>query len=328
MKRRKLLKKTGGLFVLAILVGLLLPQQSLTQTAEQYFEETGHWVSGAFLDYFNSQGGLEIFGYPITEPFVDQGVSVQYFQKARMEWHPNNPDPYKVQLGLLGDELKYRHSPIPAPAALSRRKVYFPETGHTLAYAFLDYFNAHGGIDLFGYPITEMHFEDGKIVQYFQRVKMEWHPNDPTSTVRLGDLGEQYVNIYRDRMPPEALRPVNARPDTESPTAAPRAITGMRAIVSLRYSVMSQKRNQVVSVLVTDINGEPLPGAQVTISFETASGEMLPTPSQVRTTDSRGFIQDSIPIEGGRSGMQIIVRAQVTYGDLSTAAQNVFLLWW
>lgn len=318
------------LVTLAAVMGCLFPQQSLAQdqNGERYFEETGHWVSGVFLDYFNSQGGLEIFGYPITEPFVDQGLLVQYFQKARMEWHPNNPDPYKILLGLLGEELKYRHSPIPQPQSTSRRKVYFPETGHTLAYAFLDYFKAHGSIDIFGYPITEMHFEDGKIVQYFQRLKMEWYTDDPTSTIRIGNLGELYVNIYKDRMPPEVLRPVeNQRPETGSPTSTPE-ITGIRAVVSLRYSVMSQKRNQIVSVLVTDNNGDPLSNAQVTISFETSAGKQLPDSNRSLRTDARGFVQDSVPVNEGYSGSQIIVRAYVTLGNLNTTAQNVFLLWW
>lgn len=324
----RLSRKVGTLLVLAILVGFFPPQPGLAQTEEQeYFRETGHWVKGVFLDYFYSRGGLEIFGYPISEEFIDQGVRAQYFQKARMEWHPDNPEPYKVQLGLLGEELKYRQPPVPPPQPRSRRKVYFPETGHTVSYAFLDYFKAHGNIDIFGYPITEMHFEDGKIVQYFQRLKMVWHPDDPTSTVRIGNLGELYVDIYRDRMPPDALNPVSPRIDPETPAATPE-VTSIHAVVSLRYSVMSQKRNQTVSVLVTDNNRDPLPGAQVTINFETSAGKTLPGSTRTMTTDDRGFVQASLPVNGGRSGTQIIVRANVQYGDLTTIAQNVFLLWW
>ncbi len=330
MRKAKFLKTAIVFLTFAVVIGLVFPQYGLTQQDEEYFEETGHFVSGVFLDYFNKNGRLEIFGYPITEPFMDQGVRVQYFQKARMEWHPENSEPYKVQLGLLGDELRYRHPPIPEPQPRSPRRAYFPQTGHTLAYAFLDYFKAHGEIDIFGYPITEMHFEDGKIVQYFQRMKMEWYPDDPSSTVHIGNLGELYVSIYRDRMPPDALRKLrdDGRVYTIGlPTSTPE-ISGVRAVVSLRYSVMSQKRNQIVSVLVTDNNGDPLSNAQVVISFETPSGQQLEGSEVSLTTDVRGFEQASIPVNGGYSGTQIIVRAQVTYGSLSTMAQNVFLLWW
>lgn len=318
--------------MLAILLNTIFPQPGLTQTGQgEFFEETRHWVRGEFLEYYNAYGGLAIFGYPISERFIDQGIEVQYFQKARMEWHPENPDPYRIQLGLLSDELKYRQPPIPEPP-LSRRKVYFAETGHTVTYAFLDYFKANGGIDIFGYPVTEMYFEEGVIVQYFQRLKMEWHPNDTQSTVRIGNLGEVYISLYGDRMPSEALRPASpdARPDTgPSPTEMP-DITGLRAVVSLRYSVMSKKRSQTVSVLVTDTNGDPRPDAEVVISFhESVSGqELMESRSPAIKTDSQGYMQVSLPINEGRSGSQIIVRATATYKGLSTNAQNVFLLWW
>ena len=55
---------------------------------------------------------MQIFGYPISEPFDEQNPPVpagdgqthrvQYFERYRLEYHPENPDPYKVLLGLLG----------------------------------------------------------------------------------------------------------------------------------------------------------------------------------------------------------------------------------
>ncbi len=330
MKLARFSKKISLLLVLAIIVGFFTPQPGLAQTPPEYFTETGHWVRGEFLDYFHNHGGLAIFGYPISESFIDQGLTVQYFQKARMELHPENPEAYRVQLGLLGEELKYRQSAIPEPQPRSRRKVYFPETGHTVSYAFLDYFRANGGVDIFGFPITEMHFEDGQIVQYFQRLKMQWQPNDPTTTVVIGNLGEVYLTIYGNRMPSEALRPTSADAIIDTTTApTPAEISGIRAVVSLRYSVMSKKRNQTVSVLVTDTNGDPRPDAQVSISFiETPSNTVLPGSSPILVTDQQGFAQISVPINEGRSGAQIVVRATATYGSFTTTAQNVFLLWW
>ncbi len=323
MKSVQFLRKISLIvLLLAITVGFFAPQTSFAQTGtEQFFGETDHWVKGEFLVYFRKYGGLVIFGYPITEEFVDQGLLVQYFQKARMEWHPENPIPYKVQLGLLGEELRYRQPPGTEPTPRSRRKFYFPETGHTVSYAFLDFFNENGGIDIFGYPITEMHYEDGQIVQYFQRLKLQWRPNDPTNVVIVGNLGEVYVNMYRHRMPPEAFG--GQRIETD------RIITGLRAVVSLRYSVMSTQRNQTVTVLVTDNNGDPVQNAQVNISFVDKSMNVtLPGSTQTLTTDQQGFANISLPVNEGRSGTNIIVRAVVTYGKWTTTAQNVFLLWW
>ncbi len=70
-----------------------------------YFPQTGHTLSGAFRDYFNAHGGLMIFGYPTSEPYVGpSGFLIQRFQRARMEYHSELPTDYQVSLGLLGDE--------------------------------------------------------------------------------------------------------------------------------------------------------------------------------------------------------------------------------
>ncbi|MBN2391942.1 MAG: hypothetical protein JXR84_14535 [Anaerolineae bacterium] len=329
MKSIRLFKQLGIVLLLAIIVGFFAPQASSAQNGTDpfFFEETGHWVKDEFLVYFRKYGELEIFGYPLTEQFVDQGLLVQYFQKARMEWHPENPVPYKVQLGLLGDELKYRQPSVSEPTPRSRRKVFFPATGHTVSYAFLDFFNENGGIDIFGYPITEMYFEEGQIVQYFQRLKLQWQPNDPANAVVIDNLGEIYIGIYGDRMPSEALRSLNSIFVTPE-TAVPQ-ISGLRAMVSLRYSVMTAKRNQTVTVLVTDTNGDYVENARVEISFiEMNTNKVLPNSTQTLLTDKRGFANASLPVNEGRSGTNIIVRVIVTYGELSTTAQNVFLLWW
>jgi len=329
MKSIQVFRKLGIVLLLAITAGFFAPQTGLTQEGadEFFFEQTGHWVKGEFLAYFREYGGIKIFGYPLTEEFVDQGLTVQYFQKARMEWHPENPDQYKVQLGLLGEELKYRQPPVPEPTPRSRRKVFFPETGHTVSYAFLDFFNENGGINIFGYPITEMYFEEGQIVQYFQRLKLQWQPNNPADAVIIGDLGEVYIDIYGHRMPPAALRPLNSIFVTPETTLS--EISGLRAMVSLRYSVMTAKRNQTVTVLVTDTNGDYVENARVEISFsEMNTNRILPDSTQMLFTDKRGFANASLPVNEGRSGTNIVVRVVVTYGRLSTSTQNVFLLWW
>lgn len=71
-----------------------------------YFFETGHNVRGPFLTFFNANGGLAIFGFPRTEQYTENGRTIQYFQRARMEYFPENAGtPAEVQLGLIGDEL-------------------------------------------------------------------------------------------------------------------------------------------------------------------------------------------------------------------------------
>lgn len=330
MRSNNPFNKLGLALLGALLAGLLLVPAGMAQGGEeppQYFDETGHTVQGDFLDFFDAHGGLETFGYPITEPFEECGLQVQYFQKARLEAHPDNPDPYKIQLGLLGDELKYRQEKVSRPLFPSRRRFYFSETGHLVSYAFLDYFKEHGGVDIFGYPISEMYYENGRIVQYFQRLKLEWCPEDRTTPVHIGNLGEVYVNVYRERIKPSALKRVPPPPqfNTRSLTE-PSHITGMRVAVSLRYSVMGKKGSQVVSVLVTDDNGESLPDAKVTILLTNSSGQLLGSSTPL-LTDHRGFVRTSITVTGGKTGEPVIVRATVTYDSLIKSGENLFLIW-
>lgn len=73
-----------------------------------FFKETGHNVAGAFLNFWSKRGGLPVFGYPLSEIFDEasptDGVvrQVQYFERARFEFHPEERAAYQVQLGLLG----------------------------------------------------------------------------------------------------------------------------------------------------------------------------------------------------------------------------------
>lgn len=76
-----------------------------------FFAETQHNACNGFLAYFNEYGGVQAFGYPLTEEFtfVDPATgrptTMQYFQRARFEWHPGSaPQRYDVELGLLGAE--------------------------------------------------------------------------------------------------------------------------------------------------------------------------------------------------------------------------------
>ena len=75
-----------------------------------YFPATGHNVEGRFLEYWTANGGLPIFGLPISEPFQErlgdgQTYTVQYFERARFELHPGNQPPYDVLLGQFGRQI-------------------------------------------------------------------------------------------------------------------------------------------------------------------------------------------------------------------------------
>ena len=75
------------------------------------FPDTGHTLRGTFLDYWTANGGLAVFGFPLTEEFQEVNPSdgkvytVQYFERNRFEYHPEYKGTrYEVLLGRLGAE--------------------------------------------------------------------------------------------------------------------------------------------------------------------------------------------------------------------------------
>lgn len=167
-----------------------------------YFKETGYFVSQPFLKYWQDNGGLAIFGYPISDRLQEtitgtqQTYTAQYFERARFELHPDIGN--QVVLGRLGALL---HAPSPAVDPKQGAQ-FFKETGHNLSGPFLDFWNKNGGLALFGYPISEEVQEtsptDGKTytVQYFERARFELHPEfaGTPNEVQLGQLGTQLYN--------------------------------------------------------------------------------------------------------------------------------------
>src|SRR4029078_6880166 len=76
----------------------------------QCFPETNQCISGRFRQYWEQNGGLAVFGYPISsaheERNADTGKSylTQWFERNRCEAHPENTVPYDVLLGRLGND--------------------------------------------------------------------------------------------------------------------------------------------------------------------------------------------------------------------------------
>jgi hypothetical protein len=175
--------KALSTYSLAAVPSAIDPSGPTPSADSVYFPQTQHNLGGDFLHYWQKHGGVTIFGYPVSEPFVEDGYTVQYFERNRFELHPENQAPYNVLLGRLGaDSLDNRVFPQIAPFANEPDHVYFPETGHSLSFAFLGYWQSNGGLAQFGYPVTEEMSEisptDGKryTVQYFERARFEYHP--------------------------------------------------------------------------------------------------------------------------------------------------------
>jgi hypothetical protein len=315
-------KRIGILLGIAIVVVALLgggiAAISRAQTQDcRFFDESGHYVCDEFLEFYIERGGLEVFGYPLTEAYDDPrlGLRVQYFQRARMEWHPDNETPHKLQLGLLVDELGYSYppaSPEEIPVIPDPNRQYFPETEHVVAYAFLDYFREKGGMDIFGYPRSELLYEDGYYVQYFQRARMEWHPEDAVGTqVRLTNIGEIYARLYDINIDPVIIE-----------------LRQLNATASVRHVVVDQRGIQTVFVYVVDQYQNPVEGVDVDRVVRYQNGELVEQSCSFKRTDARGFTQCSFDFTGSQPGQKVLIDITARRDGLTDAAQTFFFLWW
>mgnify|MGYP001472204207 CR=1 FL=1 len=196
------------------------------------FPLTGHTVSGVWLQFFKTHGDVDILGYPRTDVICDPvygGQTVQYFQRAVLEYHPEHSAPYQIQPRLLVTQLYGGNADPPASQSNppSGDSFYFPlgpnGAGHFVANVapdgshtyFKQFFDAHGKEDTFGYPLEEPKQRtaiDGSVhwTQHFQRAVYEYHPendkpgnvpgtNNPyvTYRVQLTLLGDIFIQKHQ-----------------------------------------------------------------------------------------------------------------------------------
>jgi hypothetical protein len=169
-----------------------------------YFKETSHFISGGFYGYWKQNGGLATFGLPLTEEYSEFDAShnitltVQYFERAKFEYHAEATADRHVQLALIGREATAGKYYVPGRYIPNNSKQqYFPATSHTLRGVFYQFWVNNGGLGRFGLPLTEELSEtqsDGTrlTVQYFERAKLEYitAKNGP---VQISLLGRQVL---------------------------------------------------------------------------------------------------------------------------------------
>jgi hypothetical protein len=192
-----------------------------------YFPQTGHHLSNrsGFLNYWRANGQLHVFGYPLTEEFVENGRIVQYFERARFEYHPDLiGSGAALQLGHLGREILAIQGMPGGIDDPQNGSAYFPETRHSLWGEFYNYWNKRGGLPIFGYPLSETVDENGRSVQYFERAKFVYYPEelpavfqslqasngydlDTLFEVQVSDLGRQLAELRGLKTGPVAQLP-------------------------------------------------------------------------------------------------------------------------
>jgi hypothetical protein len=206
---------------------LLLASPALTSTPAQAqpappcrtFPETGKKVCGDFLTYWNTHGGLAQQGFPISGELFERSdvdgkvYTMQYFERAAFEIHPENKPPYNVLLSLLGaKQLKQKWpqgAPDTDPNLMTGESRTFPETGKRVSGIFLDYWRNNGGLAQQGFPLTNPLLESPTrttppfVVQYFERAVFELHTDsNGKPIVLLSRLGAfEFAKKYPDGEP-------------------------------------------------------------------------------------------------------------------------------
>lgn len=240
-------------------VGMLTPMPTvvvLTPTpsdGKRCFEQTGFCIEGKIKDYWEKNNGQTLFGYPITEQRADmvegKPLQLQWFERNRLELHPENVAPYDVLLGRLGDDrLVQQGRSWPSFGKVSNAPAnceYFADTGHSLCEPFLKLFRANGlefegeagtkslgeSLALFGKPLGEPQMEtngsgDTVMTQWFERARFEHHPkNAAPYDVLLGLLGAEITTNVTKPMPTPTAGPQPTA--TAMPTVAPPTATAM-----------------------------------------------------------------------------------------------------
>lgn len=212
---KRLIPRFGALLLGLLLTGLIATAAPVAaQRGERCFIETNYCISGPIRAYWERNGGLPVFGYPISaqqvETVEDRTIPVQWFERDRLEIQADG----SVTAGRLGArylELQgrsWQQFPAAENPLNNQECRYFAETRHNVCMFFLGYWERNGGLERFGYPITEPFQEviEGRTytVQYFERRRMEYHPDyeGTPDVVQLGLLGSE---VYGRNLPP--LRP-------------------------------------------------------------------------------------------------------------------------
>ncbi len=243
-----MLRSIRSFIPLFLLVGVLafaaLPTGTTqAQTAQRCFPETGFCIEGRIRTFWEQNGGLMVFGFPIgpqkEEQIEGKSYQVQRFERNRLELHPENKAPYDVLLGRLGADRiaqqgrDWNTFPKSGNQGACR---FFPETNQSVCGAILSAWRANGleidgkrgkseaeNLALFGLPLSGLMTEklsDGKEyqVQWFERARFELHPeNKAPYDVLLGLLG----NEIRDGAGTTPIDPPSDIPAGQNAVAIP-----------------------------------------------------------------------------------------------------------
>ncbi|MEX2425224.1 MAG: N-acetylmuramoyl-L-alanine amidase [Thermomicrobiaceae bacterium] len=155
---------------------MMIPEEKsetiLLQTEPcRYFEATGHNLCREFRAFWEEYGGLMIFGYPLSEQFVNEhGIAIQWFERACFEYQPDIAENvHGVTLGLIGVESRARDQE-KFPDAFERQPEH--ETAESTLISLDSWIAVSEPNDVPARNIVEVCYRHGRVPQY-DRAKIE-----------------------------------------------------------------------------------------------------------------------------------------------------------
>jgi hypothetical protein len=172
--------------------------------SSRYFPVTGYMVAGSFLTFWNTRGGVPQLGLPISNTYMERNSAdgkmycVQYFERARLEYHPEQSNKQdRVMLGLVGVEAFRLRYPSGIPTNPNDQARF--SNGEVEA-MFFGYWITHNQTSQLGNSVSGIFMEteeDGNqySVQYFERARLEDHPE--VQQFMLGLVGSE---VYHQKL--------------------------------------------------------------------------------------------------------------------------------
>ncbi|NJM07962.1 hypothetical protein HC891_19885 [Candidatus Gracilibacteria bacterium] len=224
--------------VLGLLVGVLwVPTLLRADSDALYFVSTGQQLDNSygFLGHWRAANGPLVLGPPISAPLQENGLTVQYFARGRLELHPEYAGA-PVVLGRVGaeyNELLWRSFAPETASDSESGGVYFAQTGYSLREPFLSFWQGNGGLEAFGYPLSAPLWEySGDTilrVQYFERARLEYNPiAGESGALGIASLGRDVALLRGVNTAPQAnggASPVNDDGSAYTPPAPPAPMT-------------------------------------------------------------------------------------------------------
>ncbi|MFN8593595.1 MAG: L,D-transpeptidase family protein [Thermomicrobiales bacterium] len=230
-----------------------------------YFAESGHNLAEPFRNRWEQSGGQGVIGIPLSEERYASGAGgvLQTFRNLTLLYDPAQSAPFDVRGQPLGKTAwaqlapESARSPLTGCTATGVNCQFFPETGHSLSDPFAMFWNAYGGLPMFGPPVSEPFVDPAAPdtqVQVFESAVLE----SRGGAVSLRPMGEYIVN--RDSLQSDpAFLPA---PPTGGESFLVKASDGLRlrSAPSTDGGMVAVLPDNSEFIAATDASGDWIPG--------------------------------------------------------------------